>query len=158
MSGGAIVGVGALTMLPPPPEDTIPSSPVFATAQVTDLFPVPCKPLLWLNTLNTDRVCQTWHLPDREVERILSAELAQVVKPTRNRKAGSVAVDTRLTTGAMKVWTRTLRASDDKPRAARIARGDNVSRRNPPASRPADSNRRGMMIRPTSRQTMESAM
>jgi hypothetical protein len=73
MSGGAFVGASVLMMLPSPPEDRLPSSPVFATAMIADLFPEPCKQQLWLNTLNTDRVCQTWSLPDRDVERILSA-------------------------------------------------------------------------------------
>jgi hypothetical protein len=72
MSGGAFVGFGVLVMLPLPPADTHLSSTLVGTTQIANFFPKSCKQQLWLNTLNTDRVCQTWNLLDRDAERILS--------------------------------------------------------------------------------------
>src|SRR6516165_4568958 len=72
MSGGAFLGFGVLMMLPRPPENTHHSSTLLGAEQIANFFPEPCKQQLWQNTLNTDRVCQTWNLPDREAERLLA--------------------------------------------------------------------------------------
>jgi hypothetical protein len=73
MSGGAFVGFGALLMLPPPPANTHRASTLVGAAQIANFFPQHCKQQLWLNTLNTDGVCQTWNLSDRDAERLLAA-------------------------------------------------------------------------------------
>jgi hypothetical protein len=131
MSGGAFVGASVLMMLPSPPEDTLPSSPVFATAMIADLFPEPCKQQLWLNTLNTDRVCQTWSLPDRDVERILSApEPATKATKASRQPTGQAATERPSTKSevAAKDRGRSSRTADNRARVTR----ENGSHRIPP--------------------------
>jgi hypothetical protein len=129
MSGGAFVGASVLMMLPSPPEDTLPSSPVFATAMIADLFPEPCKQQLWLNTLNTDRVCQTWSLPDHDVERILSAP-EPTTKASR-QPTGKPATDRPSSKSEMaaKARGRSSRTADNRARVTR----ENGSHRIPPS-------------------------
>lgn len=118
MSGGAVVGFGALMMLPPPPEDTHPSSPVFAAAQIANLFPEPCKQQLWLNTLNTDRVCQTWNLSDRDAERLLAVPEPPAKAP---RQPSKDAADRPVAKGEMAAKERahTSHTADSQARPVR---------------------------------------
>jgi hypothetical protein len=71
MSVGGIAGAGVLAMLPSAPIDPRDDSrpPLFAILEGTGRLQVPCKQQLWVNS---DRGCQTWTVPRREVERILS--------------------------------------------------------------------------------------
>jgi len=142
MSGGALVGFGVLMMLPPPPEDTQPSSPQFAAAQIANLFPEPCKQQLWLNTLNTDRVCQTWNLSDRDAERILSVPEPPAKaphQPSRPASDGHLAKDEM----AVKARAHVPHTAYSPARPDRPARETGARRMSPPAASPtAESARR----------------
>lgn len=142
MSGGALVGFGVLLMLPPPLEDTQPSSSQLAAAQIANLFPEPCKQQLWLNTLNTDRVCQTWNLSDRDAERILSVPEPPAKAP---REPSRPAPDSHIAKDETVVKTR-ARAShtaSSPARPDRPARETGSRRMSTPAASPtAESARR----------------
>jgi hypothetical protein len=69
--GGAIVGVGALAMLPSAPQGLARLWPVSDSVRISDLPPAPCKQQLWLNT---DRACQTWTTAKGDVERVLATK------------------------------------------------------------------------------------
>jgi hypothetical protein len=68
--GGAIVGAGALAVLPSMPESALALPLLFAGVRVADLPPAPCKQQLWPNT---DRSCQTWTIAGPSVQALLSA-------------------------------------------------------------------------------------
>lgn len=123
VSGGVIAG-GALTTLP---GNLRHSSPLLAAGDIGNLPSVPCEQQLWLNA---DRVCQTWTIPHRDVRRVLSPESAPA-EPSAEPRPGT---NTRVTSDepATKARPRTSRA------AARIARGEFVSRRMRMASRPVN--------------------
>jgi hypothetical protein len=139
MSSGAFAGFGVLMMLPPPPEDTHPSSPLFAAAQIANLFPQPCKQQLWLNTLNTDRVCQTWNLSDRDAERILSVPEPAAKAP---RQPSRPAADSHVAKGETVVKAR-ARVSHTADTTVKHARETGPRRMSTPAASPtAESTRR----------------
>lgn len=71
MSVGAIAGAGVLAMLPSAPIDPRDDSrpPLFAILEGANRPQVTCRQQLWVNS---DRGCQTWTVPHRDVERILS--------------------------------------------------------------------------------------
>ena len=144
VSGGVIVGAGVLATLPGKSQ----SSASLATGQ-TELRSIPCDQQLWLNA---DRVCQTWTRPHRDVQRVLSPELPPV-EPSRERPPE---VATRLTSdeSATKARPRTWRAAEN--RAARIARGEFVSRRIRLASRPVNTTQPGFMFWSTPHQNTYS--
>jgi hypothetical protein len=136
MSGGAFLGFGVLMMLPPQPEDTRPSSTLFAAAQIANLFPEPCKQQLWLNTLNTDRVCQTWNLSDRDAERLLSAPEPPAKAP---RQPERPAAESHVAKGEMvvKAHARVSRTAESQARPARESRSHRMSTRmSAPAASP----------------------
>jgi hypothetical protein len=140
MSGGALVGFGVLMMLPPPPEDPHLSSSLFAAAQIANFFPEPCKQQLWLNTLNTDRVCQTWNLSDREAERLLA-----VPEPPAkaSRRPSKSAADSHVAKGEMvvKARARVPRTADSQARPTRESGPRRMSTRTPtPAASPTFEN------------------
>lgn len=141
MSGGAIVGTGVLATLP----NELQSPPLSAAGQIADLPPVPCDQQLWLNA---DRGCQTWTVPHRDVERVLSPETTPAESAPEPMAAPSTS--TRLTAdeSAAKARARTSRTTG----AARIARGENVSRRMRVASRAANGIQPGFFFWPTSQQ------
>lgn len=140
MSGGAIVGTGVLATLP----GGLPSRPLSAAGQIADLAPVPCEQQLWLNA---DRTCQTWTAPHRDVQRVLLP--GTTAEPAPDPLAAP-ATSTRLTAddSAAKPRVRASRTAE----AARIARGENVSRRMRVASRAANSTQPGFFFWPTSQQ------
>jgi len=122
MSGGAIVGAGALATLP---DELLQSPPVLATGQLTGLPSVPCEQQLWLNA---DRACQTWTVPHRDVQRVLSPE--PVLEGPSRESPAAPTTSTRLTDeSAGKAHGHPLRAGDVRAGSARIARGENVARR-----------------------------
>lgn len=129
VSGGVIVGVGVLATLPRQ------SSRSLTTGQISEQS-VPCDQQLWLNA---DRVCQTWTTPHRNVQRVLSPESAPAEPP-------AVPTSTRLTSdqSATKARPRMSRAAEI--RAARIARGEFVSRRIHVSSRPVNTTQPGFMF------------
>jgi hypothetical protein len=140
MSGGAFVGFSVLMMLPRPPEDTHPSSSLFLAAQIANLFPEPCKQQLWLNVLNTDRVCQTWSLSDRVAERLLSVPEPPAKAP---REPSKPAANSHLAKGEMvvKARARVAHTAESPVRPARETRSRRVS--TPVASPTFESARRG---------------
>ena len=139
MSGGAFVGFSVLMMLPRPPEDTHTFSPLFSAAQIANLFPEPCKQQLWLNTLNTDRVCQTWSLSDRVAERLLSVPEPPAKAP---RQPSKPLANSDLAKGEMvvKARARVAHTVDSPARPARESRSRRVS--TPAASPTVESARR----------------
>jgi hypothetical protein len=68
--GGAIVGAGALAVLPSMPQSALALPPLFAGVRVADLPPASCKQQLWPNT---DRSCQSWTIANPTVQALLSA-------------------------------------------------------------------------------------
>ena len=117
ISGGAIVGYGALAMF----HDVLsPSSALFATERIPDPPQAPCTRQVWLNS---DRACQSWTLPHRDVRQFLSPEPTPV-GPSPERMAAS---DKRIAIEdpAAGVRRRTARATYAKARAVRLARAEN---------------------------------
>jgi hypothetical protein len=145
MSGGVIVGVGALATLPGNLRE---SPPLLATGQIGALPSVPCDQQLWLNA---DRMCQTWTRPHRDVQHLLSPEPAPA-EPSHEPSPAAPTASTRLTSdeAATKARPRASRAAEI--RAARIARGEFVSRRIRMASRPVNNTQSGFMFWPTPQQ------
>jgi hypothetical protein len=141
-SAGAITG-GVLAALPGNE-----SSPLLATGQIGDLPSVPCEQQLWLNA---DRVCQTWTVPHRDVQRVLLPEPAPA-EPSGEPPPAVPATSTRLASdaSATKALPHTSHAGEIRP--ARIARGEFVSRRIRMASRPVNSAQPGFMFWPTPQQ------
>jgi hypothetical protein len=80
-TGGAIVGAGALMLLPSAPEGSPRVPSMFPSVRVSDLPPAACKQQLWLNT---DRTCQSWTTPKPEVQRLLAAKVVQKVVSADN--------------------------------------------------------------------------
>jgi hypothetical protein len=196
-TGGAIVGAGALMLLPFESAGSLRVRAMFATVRVSDLPPAPCKQQLWPNT---DRACQTWTTPKHAIERVLQAkaEQGQNAVSTDNttivaRAAMSVvptpqpvprpvttpqhddgppriakqpealpstepeapSADARLITGetSREARVRAVRVGqDDSSKAVRSARGADLPRKIPIATRSADGTSRVIMIQPTSRQ------
>jgi hypothetical protein len=144
-SGGAIIGVSVLAV----PLHSRQSSPLLATGQIGDLPSVPCDQQLWLNA---DRVCQTWTTPHPNVQRVLSPEPSPA-EPSRQPLPAAPATGTQLTSdlSTTKARPRTWHAAEN--RAARIARGEFVSRRIRVASRPVNATQPGFMFWPTQQQT-----
>jgi hypothetical protein len=146
VSGGAIVGVGALAL----PNNSRHSASLLATGQISDLPSVPCEQQLWLNA---DRVCQTWTTPHSDVQRILSPEPVRA-EPSRQPppRPPAAPTGTRLTSdeSTTKARPRTWHAAEN--RGARIARGEFVSRRIRVASRPVNATQTGFMFWPNSQQ------
>jgi hypothetical protein len=137
MSGGAFVGFGVLMMLPPPPADTHLSATLVGAAQIANFFPKPCKQQLWLNTLNTDGVCQTWNLSDRDAERLLAVPEppAKVSHQSSRSPADSHVAKSEMVVKA-RARARPSHTADSQPRPAR----ETGSRRAPTrASTPAAS-------------------
>lgn len=136
VSGAVIVGVGVLAL----PSNSRQSSPLLATGQTDGLPSVPCEQQLWLNA---DRGCQTWTTPHADVQRILSP---QQTEPSREPPPAAPVTSTRLTSdeSATKPRSRAWHAAEN--RAARIARGEFVSRRARVASRPVNSTQPGFMF------------
>jgi hypothetical protein len=85
MTAGAIAGAGVLAMLPSAPIDPRDDArpPLFAILEGADRPQVPCKQQLWVNS---DRGCQTWTVPHRDVERALSEKTDAIGEsaPTNN--------------------------------------------------------------------------
>jgi hypothetical protein len=129
MSGGAIVGAGVLAMLPDPEE---PSPPLSATEAATGplprVSPAPCQRSLWPNT---DGACQTWTLPQRDVEGLLPSE------PMRADKSR----DLRSVHGSVR--GRTARAENIRGKRARV---DSASRKISGALRTTAVPQPGMML------------
>lgn len=119
MSGGAFLGFGVLMMLPRPPEDTHHTSALVAAEQIANFFPEPCKQQLWLNTLNTDRVCQTWNLSDREAERLLAAPQPPVKASRRPSKEPAAASHVAKSDMAVKARAHVSHTADNQARSAR---------------------------------------
>jgi hypothetical protein len=145
MSGGAIVGTGVLATIP----GELQSPRLSAAGQIAVLPPVPCDQQLWLNA---DRGCQTWTVPHRDVERVLSPETTPAEPAPEPLAAPSTT--TRLTgdESAAKARARTSRTAEVRAGAARIARGENMSRKTRVASRAANGTQPGFFFWPTSQQ------
>jgi len=126
MSGGTLVGVGVLAMLPDEP--SIPSSAAeSAPVHLAIEPPAPCNRPLWPNT-----ACQTWTLPHRDVEELPASE------PTQAPRGA--------TSESRHVRDRTTGADNHKKRAARA---DKASRRTQAANRMPAVAERGFMNWPT---------
>ena len=138
ISGGAIVGYGALAMLH---EALSPSSALFATARIPDPPQAPCTRQVWLNS---DRACQSWTLPHRDVQQFLSSEPTPIGSPPKR----IAAPDKRLAIedSAAEVRGRTARGTYAKARAARLARVENGV-----TFRTTESTQHGSMYWPTFR-------
>jgi hypothetical protein len=145
MSGGAIVGTGVLATLP----NELQSPPLTVAGQIADLPTLPCEQQLWLNA---DRTCQSWTVPHRDVKRILSPE--STPDEPAPEPVAAPATSTRLTAdeSAAKARARASRTAEVRAGAARIARGENVSRRMRVASRAANGTQSGFFFWPTSQQ------
>jgi hypothetical protein len=117
ISSGAIVGYGALAMLH---EALSPSSALFATARIPDPPQAPCTRQVWLNS---DRACQSWTLPHRDVQQFLSSEPTSIGSSPKRIEAS----DKRLVIeeSAAEVRGRTARRTYAKARAVRLARVEN---------------------------------
>jgi hypothetical protein len=140
MSGGAFLGFGALMMLPPPPADTHLSSTSVGAAQIANFFPKPCKQQLWLNVLNTDGVCQTWNLSDREAEQLLAAPEPPVKasrQPSKPPADSHVAKSEMVVKGRARA--RLSHAADSQPRPARETGSRRMPQRAPRAPTPSAS-------------------
>jgi len=168
LAGGAIVGAGALFLLPAA-DGARRALPLTATIRMSDLPPAPCKQQIWPNT---DRACQTWTTPKREIANVLSAQAAdRNVVPADNvtivartpapvddprelaetAERPAIVTDPRLVASETVGQVRSQRkAQDDKTRSARSARGAGAAI--PVAARSGDGTRRLIMIRPTSPQ------
>jgi hypothetical protein len=129
MSGGAIVGAGAFEAIP---EHAL--APLFATAAIPNLAPVPCKQQLWLNA---DRACQTWTVPHRDVRRALLLE-----PPTPEPELHVATASTQ-----------TPHTSENEAKSTHNARGSTESHASAPPPRRAETRR---VI--TSRAAMESSL
>jgi hypothetical protein len=144
MSGGVLVGLGALMMVPRPQEDTRPSSTLVGASQIANFFPKPCKQQLWLNTLNTDGVCQTWNLSDRDAERLLA-----VPEPPAkaSRQPSKPAADSHVSKSEMVVKTRARlsHTADSQPRPAREAGSHSSPREAGSHSSPREAGSRSRM-------------
>src|SRR5262245_22625768 len=117
ISGGAIVGYGALAIL----HDAMsPVSALFAAARIPDPPQAPCTRQVWLNS---DRACQSWTLPHRDVQQFLSPEPTPA-GPSPERIAAS---DKRIAVedSAAGVRRRTARGTYASARAVRLARVEN---------------------------------
>jgi hypothetical protein len=127
MSGGAIVGVGVLAMLPEEP-----SPPLSATEAATVALPgvssAPCKRSLWPNT---EGACQTWTLPSRGVEELPASEPVQADKSRDSRSVHG------------NVRDRTARAENIKSKNARV---DSARRKISGAPRRTAVPQPGMML------------
>jgi len=115
MSGGAIVGAGVLAMLPEEPAAIL-SEP----ARLPKLSPAPCNRPLWPHT---EGACETWPLPHRDVEGLLTSE------PER---AAASHGSTPESGTARRHAARADKADNTK---SRRAREDNATRRVPAAPR-----------------------
>jgi hypothetical protein len=149
VSGGAVLGVGVLAL--PPLHYSRQSSSLLATSQIGDLPSVPCEQQLWLNA---DRVCQTWTMPHPDVQHILSPGSERApAEPSHQPPSVAPATGTRLTSdqSTTKARPRTWHAAEN--RAARIARGEFVSRRIRVASRPVNATQPGFLFWPMQQQT-----
>jgi hypothetical protein len=146
VSGGAILGVGVLAL---PLHYSRQSSTLLATGQISDLPSVPCEQQLWLNA---DRLCQTWTMPHPDVQRVLSPGSAPAEPSRQPPPTAAPATGTRLTSdeSTTKVRPRTWHAAEN--RAARIARGEFVSRRIRVASRPVNATQPGFLFWPAQQQ------
>jgi hypothetical protein len=145
MSGGVIIGVGVLATLP---GNLRQSSPLLATSQIGALSSVPCDQQLWLNA---DRMCQTWTRPHRDVQHLLSPEPA-TAEPSREPPPAAPTASTRLTSDESATRARPRASRAAEIRAARIARGEFVSRRIRMAARPVNNTQPGFMFWPTAQQ------
>ena len=138
ISGGAIVGYGALAMF----HDVLsPSSALFATERIPDPPQAPCTRQVWLNS---DRACQSWTLPHRDVQQFLSSEPT----PAGSSPERIAASDKRLAIEdpAAEVRRRAARGAYAKARAVRLARAENGV-----IFRTTDSAQHGSMYWPTFR-------
>jgi hypothetical protein len=138
ISGGAIAGYGALAMLH---EALSPSSTLFATARIPDPPQAPCTRQVWLNS---DRACQSWTLPHRDIQQFLSSEPTPVESPPKRIAAS----DKRLVIeeSATEVRGRTARRTYARARAVRLARVENGG-----IFRATESTQHGYMYWPTFR-------
>lgn len=89
MSVGAITGAGVLAMLPSAPIDTRDDSrpPLFTILDGANRSQASCKQQLWVNS---DRGCQTWTVPHRDVERILSEKTDAIGRSAPAKNPGAV--------------------------------------------------------------------
>ena len=128
ISGGAIVGTGAVEMIP---EHTV--APLFVAAPIPDFAHVPCKQQLWLNA---DRACQAWTTPRRDVN--------------RGRLAEPAAGESRVATARA---PRTSDTMNGKTKNTHSARGASEAQARAAPPRPSDGRRVT-----TSRSAMESSL
>ncbi len=163
---GMIGGMGALMLLPPAAED----GPLFARARVPDPPATPCKKQYWPNT---DRSCQTWTAPRREVakldadrahnaaaERPPVAERASLPAPPSQPPAATerplaTAVSEAPAPAAHPTAPPALSvraAQRSKNEAARMAHRASDNPGIPVTAVASDGTRRTILIRPTSQQ------
>ena len=133
MSGGTIVGVAVLAILPE--DESLPSSPAPATLQIPGTLRAQCARPLWPST---DRTCLTWPVPQPDMETALSTPPA-LARDTR------VAADRPMA----KARTHPSRAASAKAKVG-TARRENISP--PVAYRWAEGSQRGFMTWQTPRQ------